>query len=124
MSDYRGDKLLVELEYGGRYAPCMYLFRIVNEDVHRACMAEIARYGGVEPVVDEYGRDDNVLMSEDDVYYDGFLPRRYRSDLAAGWGVRFYLDAWEACSYYGFDCGDSIGAGAWRDIVKGCAVNA
>ena len=101
---YRGDKLLVEVSNGGRWAPCAYLYRIVDEDVHRACMAQVAEVSG-DPEPDDY-RSDNVLMYEDGV--QEFVPARYLRDLADGWDVRFFLDGWEACSYYGYDCGDEI----------------
>ena len=99
------DRLLVSVEYGGSYAPCSYLYRIEHEGIHRACMAQVAERGGPEPE-DQEGRDDNVLLSEDSAYE--ITPRRYHGDLGGGWSVRFFVDAWEACSYYGYDCGACI----------------
>lgn len=99
-------RLLVEVSQGGSYAPCMYYFRIVNERHHRAAMRNVAHRGGPEPQ-DEYGRDDNVLLSEDDVDY--IVPARHKSDLSEGWDVRFLMDRWEAFSHYGYDTGDTLG---------------
>lgn len=97
-------RLLVEVQDGGSYAPCMYTYRIVNEREHRRAMRNVAANGGPEP---QDPREDNVLLSEDDVY--SIVPRRYHTDLREGWGARFLLDRWEAFSYYGYDTGDTLG---------------
>ena len=110
MATYKGDKLLVEVTDGGRYAPCAYLYRIVNEDVHRACMEQVASAGGHEPQ-DEYCRDDNVLLND----VSEIVPARHLHALEEGWDARFFLDGWEACSYYGYDCGDTID---YREILQ------
>ena len=99
-------RVLVSVERGGSYAPCMYTYRIVSERLHRAAMRQVESRGGPVPE-DEYGRDDNVLLSEDDVY--AFVPARHVRDLEDGWGVRFLLDRWEAFAYYGYDAGDTLG---------------
>lgn len=98
-------RVLVSVESGGRYAPCAYLFRIVNERHHRAAMAQVAAMGGPVPS-DEYGRDDNVLLDD---LTDMGVPRRYWRDLDEGWTVRFLMDRWEAFSMYGYDAGDTLG---------------
>lgn len=99
-------RVLVSVEDGGSYAPGMFYFRIVSERLHRAAMAQVAAMGGPVPE-DEYGRDDNVLLSEDDT--DGIVPARHRRDLGEGWPVRFLMDRWEAFSVYGYDAGDTLG---------------
>lgn len=99
-------RVLVTVEDGGSYAPGMYTYRIVNERLHRAAMAQVAAMGGPVPE-DEYGRDDNVLLSEDAV--DELVPARHRRDLSEGWAVRFLMDRWEAFSVYGYDAGDTLG---------------
>lgn len=94
----------VTVSNGGRYAPCAYLYRIVREDLHRAAMAQVEAMGGPVPQ-DEYGRDDNVLLYD---VSDIVPPRRLR-ELEEGWEVTFLLDEWEAFSYYGYECGDTLG---------------
>ena len=97
-------RILVSVEDGGSYAPGMYYYRIVSDRAHRAAMAQVAAMGGPSPDDD---RDDNVLLSEDDI--QSIVPARHRRDLAEGWPVRFLLDRWEAFSYYGYDTGDTLG---------------
>ncbi len=96
--------VLVTIEDGGSYAPTMYYYRIKREDLHRAAMAQVAAAGG--PTAED-DREDNVLLSEDSAYE--IVPPRRASELREGWPVTFRLDRWEAFSYYGYDCGDTLG---------------
>ena len=97
-------RILVEVSDGGSYAPCMYHYRIVSERLHRRAMRAACANGAPSPQ-DEYGRDDNVLMSYDSIVE--IVPRRYMRDLENGWSVRFLLDRWEAFAYYGYDASEA-----------------
>ena len=94
----------VTVAAGGSFAPCMYYYRIVREDIHRAAMATVSMNGG--PGEPDDPREDNVLLSYDDVA--GIVPPRRLRELEEGWDVTFLLDEYEALTIYGYDCADTL----------------
>lgn len=103
------NSLIVTLSHGGSYAPGMAYYRIKRDDEHNRAMAHVADNGGPSPE-DEYGRDDNVLLSYDDAeYIIANANRRKLADWRDGWDVNVRLDRWEAFAYYGYDAGDTLG---------------
>ena len=100
--------LIIDLEHGRAFAPCMAYYRIRNERDHRLAMDHVAAMGGPIPE-DEYGRDDNILISDDDA--EEIIVRanhRKLRDWRDGWDVGLRLDRWEAFAYYGYDAGDCV----------------
>lgn len=101
--------LLVSLSHGGSYAPCMSVYRIKSETEHRRAMAHVAANGGPTPE-DEYGRDDNVLLSDDAAEeIIASANRRKLAEFREGYDVTLRLDRWEAFAHYGYDAGDTLG---------------
>lgn len=79
-------RVLCEMADGGSYAPCMYYFRIVREDLHRKAMGHIP---------DDY-REDNALVGEP----WSIVPKWHHRELSEGWTVRFLLDKDIAIAMY------------------------
>lgn len=102
----KSDNLLVDISHGDSYAPCMAYYRIRNEREHRRAMDHIAENGGHVPS-DEYGRDDNILINDEDaVDIIGSNRSRRLAEWRGGWNVSILLDRWEAFAYYGYDCSE------------------
>lgn len=93
-------KVLVQIDSGGfdsggSYAPCMYVFRILNQKLRAKCVEQISS-------INEEAAHDNVLLSDDDAM--AIVPARHWNDFRNGWTVCFKMDRFEALTIYGYDC--------------------
>lgn len=90
--------MLVDIEHGRSYAPCMAIIRPVSEDWRNRIRKHMLAN---DPAAEDHPDYETALISYEEV--EEYIPRRKRTEWDEGYDVRVRIDTFTALSLFGYD---------------------